>query len=136
MARRRVRRSYGRVRRRFRAPKTIPIAPIAGLVGGALFTGPKDWGPTINYITAANAGTKEGMEAIGRVLLNNFTGIEAYSSGGANVDVVGIINPFDLNHAGAIKGFLWGMIAHKAANMLGGNRIMARLPAPLNKVRI
>ena len=93
-------------------------------------TGPSDWGSPIKYIEAGD------WEGTGRVLLNNFTGIQAYNNGTVNVDPIGIINPLDFNHAGAIKGLFWGLIAHKIANMLGQARVFSGLPMGLKKLRV
>lgn len=132
MSRRKKRfRSRGRRwRPRFRRPKTIAIAPLAGLAAGLLLTGPEDWGSPIEYMKSGD------FEGTGRVMLNNITGIQAYQGGGYNVDLNKILNPLDFSRAGAIKGMFFGLLAHKVANLLGQGKVFSGLPGQLKRLRV
>ena len=98
-------------KRKRRRPKTIPILPIVGLVGGAI-------------------------EPIKRIVTGDFEGglkELAQITTGVSLDD-GSWNPEWM------KKFwvpvIVGIIGHKVANMLGINRVFSRLPSPLNKLRL
>lgn len=104
------RRRYTRKRRR-RNPRTIPILPLAGIAAGV-----------IEPIRRGMAGDFEGALV---ELVQTTTGVST---------VDGTWHPEWL-------GKFWypviaGAIGHKAAGLLGVNRVFARLPSPLNKLRL
>lgn len=105
-----ARRRYRRKRRR-RAPRTIAIAPAIGLAI-----------PLVDPIKSAMAGDWDG--AVNH-LSYRFLGWDR------------LTNSFDWQ--GLVQGYgpmVFGAIGHKIANMTGINRMLAKLPAPLNKLRV
>lgn len=116
---RRLTRRYRRKRRR-RSPRTIPILPIGGALVGA--TVPSEW--------------SGGNTVISRLMEGNF--VDAAKI--AQAHYLGI-DPYDGKFKIELAAHGWvpiivGGIMHKAANMLGINRHMSRLPSPLNKLRL
>jgi len=105
------RRRYTRKKSRKRAKRTIPVAPILGLVAGLV-------GP-VKAVISGNweAGMEQAVE--------NYTGYN--------------IPSMSWSFNGLKRGLvplLAGMIAHKAANALGVNRAFTNLPSPLDRLRI
>lgn len=103
------RRRYTRRRRR-RNPRTIAIAPVLGLVGGLQ-----------DPIQRAVAGDYMGALHEARNIITGF-------------DEFGGWNPqWMTKFWGPVIG---GVLMHKVANFIGVNRQFAKLPAPLNKLRL
>lgn len=103
------RRRYTRRRRR-RNPRTIAIAPVLGLVGGLQ-----------DPIQRAVGGDYMGALHEARNIITGF-------------DEFGGWNPqWMAKFWGPVLG---GVLMHKVANMLGVNRQFAKLPSPLNKLRL
>ena len=106
-----ARRKYTRKRRR-RAPRTIPVLPIVGVVGGV-----------VEPISRAMAGDYAGAA---HELIQTSTGIDILGGSGWHPDWM-------LKFWGPVVA---GIIGHKIAGWTGLNRVFSRLPAPLNKLRL
>lgn len=111
------RRSYTRKRRK-RRTRTIPLAPLLGVAAGAVQRTRHNPSWIGAYIRTGN------WEAAFNQLTTNFTGYTPQKG------------TWDWKDAHALQGLIIGLLAHKAVGWLGGHRIFANLPSPLNKVRI
>jgi len=115
--RRYTRRRTRKIRRRRK--RTIPIAPILGASVG-IFAKPHDGA----HNSPLGAFMEKDWSGGFNLLVENYTGW--YPPDGT----------WDITHAKGIWGLVAGLVAHKIANMLGGNRVFANLPSPLDKIRI
>jgi len=106
-------------KRRTRRTRTIPLAPILGASVGILAK-PHD----AAHNSPLGAFMEKDYAGGFNLLVENFTGL--YPPTGN----------WDITHARGLWGLAAGLVAHKIANALGGNRIFANLPSPLNKLRI
>lgn len=113
---RRVVYRYPRKKRR-RVKKSVSLAVVGGLIYG--LTSSEVWqkGP-IQYLMDGN------YVAAGNAFLVNFTGYNPVSK------------KFDITKANGLKGVFIGYLIHKVCGWIGLNRHFARMPSPLNKLRI
>lgn len=125
---RKKRRIRRRIRRAFRAryPKRkskMSIAVTAGFLGGLALGKPSEgWKSPVE---AAQAGDWDG---VGRAVLGNLTGINLHKDVGLKFEWMRVLNPFDFGRAPALKGAIWGMVAHWIAQRFGINRYLERTP--------
>lgn len=105
-------------RKRKRATKTVPLAPLIGMIGGACAPTSSNPSGLIKYLQTGN------WEAALNVTCTNFTGIVPHT---------GKWKPQDMH---AVQGLILGLIVHKVAGWLGAGRVFAKMPSPLNRLRI
>lgn len=110
------RRTYRKKRRR--RTKTIPLAPIGGLVASVAM--PSGFGHS-SPLSLAQSGQ------YGEAVKSWFTSMTGYSAW------TGKFNPME---AKGLHALLIGVMVHKVAGWLGVNRTFSNLPSPLNKLRI
>lgn len=134
-SKRRIRRRTTKKSYRRKKDRRIPLLPTIGF-GAPLLTGkPWGWSSPIEAIQQGN-GAKAIQSAIA-----NLTGVQVGMpntgfTSGVNADLARIINPFDLEVAGAMKGLLWGTVGSKLATKFGLNRYMKKVPFLGNKVKL
>ena len=111
-----------RFRRKFhrRAKKTIAIAPVLGTAASIAFL-PRRNGTA----SAASLMMKGDFESGAWVAIQNLTGFSRFEN---QWNIMNLIHGW--------MPILGGVFAHYLANFTGINRHFAKLPAPLNKVRI
>lgn len=101
----------------------MSIAVTAGFLGGLAFGKPSE-----GWRSPVEAGMAGDWLACGKALLGNLTGLNIHDDVGLRFEAIRVLNPFDFGRAPALKGALWGMVAHWLAQRFGVNRFLERTP--------
>lgn len=103
---------------RTRTRKRIPLSVITGMVTSIYAPPNPGWGSVMQKVQAGQ------FDQAAQSFVASWTGLRLGGIGGqaeTQIDVMGVINPFDMRNAPAMKTMLWTKLATKITRKIAGN---------------